>query len=177
MKPKILITGPPRCGKSTLISKLLDYFNKLNYTIHGFLTPEIRKKGNRIGFDIKDIYSQEYRKLARIGNYDTKYKVGKYSVFVEELEEMISKLELIEFNEINLLVIDEIGKMELYSKKFQNFIRNIFSSDVTILATIGLKLKHPVKNFILDLPNVSIFNLNHQNFQEIYQKIVFKIIT
>lgn len=175
LKPKILITGPPRCGKSTLISKSLDYFSEKNYTIHGFLTPEVREEGKRIGFDIKDIYSKEHRKLARIGNYKTKYKLGKYSVFVEELEEMISKLEIIEFKKIDLLVIDEIGKMELYSKKFQNFIRNIFSSDVTILATIGLKLKHPIKDFILNLPNVKKINLTRQNFQETYQEIVSMI--
>ncbi len=176
MKPKILITGPPRCGKSTLISELLDYFFNKNYTIHGFLTPEVREEGKRIGFDIKDIYSEERGKLARIGNFDTYHKLGKYSVFVGELEEMISKLETIEFKEIDLLVIDEIGKMELYSKKFKNFIRNIFSSDVSILATIGLKLKHPIKDFILNLPNVSIFSLNRQNFQVTYQKIVSKIL-
>ncbi|GAH85681.1 unnamed protein product, partial [marine sediment metagenome] len=55
---KILITGPPRCGKSTLISKLIEYYNnKKDYTIYGFLTPEIRERGNRIGFNIVDIYS------------------------------------------------------------------------------------------------------------------------
>jgi len=175
LKPKVLITGPPRCGKSTLISKSLDYFSEMNYTIHGFLTPEVREEGKRIGFDIKDIYSKEHGKLARIGNYNTKHKLGKYSVFVGDLEEMISKLEIIEFKEIDLLVIDEIGKMELCSKKFQNFIRNIFSSDVAILATIGLKLKHPIKDFILNLPNISIFSLNRQNFQKTYQEIVSKI--
>ena len=58
MKSKFLITGPPRCGKSTLISRLIDYLlNK--YTIQGFLTPEVRKEGKRIGFDIYDIYSKK----------------------------------------------------------------------------------------------------------------------
>ena len=175
MKPKILITGLPRCGKSTLISTLLEYFSEKNYTIHGFLTPEVKEENKRIGFDIKDIYSKEHGKLARIGNYNTKYKLGKYSVFVEELEEMISKLEIIEFNKIDLLVIDEIGKMEIFSKKFQNFIKRIFTSNGTILATIGLKLKHPIKDFILNLPNVNIFNLNRQNFQKTCQEVISKI--
>ena len=45
MSKKILITGPPRCGKSTLISKLLSYYFKKNYVIWGFQTPEARKGG------------------------------------------------------------------------------------------------------------------------------------
>ncbi|MFW9988471.1 MAG: nucleoside-triphosphatase, partial [Candidatus Odinarchaeota archaeon] len=51
MTKKILITGPPRCGKSTLISKLINYYtNEKNFMIFGFLTPEVRERGNRIGF-------------------------------------------------------------------------------------------------------------------------------
>jgi nucleoside-triphosphatase len=58
MDEKILITGPPRCGKSTLISRLIKYYSvEKNYKVYGFLTPEVREKGNRIGFDIMDIAS------------------------------------------------------------------------------------------------------------------------
>ena len=52
---KILITGPPRCGKSTLISKLTTHYEKLGREIRGFLTPEIKHDGKRIGFDVLDI--------------------------------------------------------------------------------------------------------------------------
>jgi len=175
MKPKILITGPPRCGKSTLISELLKYFFNKNYTIHGFLTPDVKEEGKRIGFDVEDIHSGRSGKLARIGNYSSAYKLGKYCVFLEELEDIISKLEIIDINHIDLLIIDEIGKMELYSRKFQNYLNRIFISEIAILSTIGLKLKHPIKNFILNLPNVNVFNLNKQNYQKTYQEVISKI--
>lgn len=172
MNKKILITGPPRSGKSTLIVKLIEYFSEHKYTIHGFLTPEVRKEGNRIGFDFKDINSRERGKLARIGNYNTKYKLGRYCIFIEEFENLISKLEDMVFHKGELLVIDEIGKMELFSRKFQNLINEFFHSDTKIIATIGQKIEHPLKDSLLKIPEVVVFTLSRQNQQEIFQRII-----
>ncbi len=173
MNQKILITGPPRCGKSTLISKLIEYYTvKKNYTIYGFLTPEVKKSGNRIGFDIQDIFTNERRKFARIGNYNASQKLGKYGLCLEGLEEIISNFETIPLHEIDLFIVDEIGKMELFSKKFQDFISNIFASNLSIIATIGLKVRHPIKDHLLNLSDVKFFNLDRLNFQIVYQKII-----
>lgn len=160
MNIKILITGPPRCGKSTLIVKLIEYFSKKQFTVHGFLTPEVREGNNRIGFDIEDIKTKEREKLARKGNYSTKYQLGSYCVFIESFEKIISKYEDIRFQEVDLIIIDEIGKMELFSKRFQNFITKIFDSNISIIATIGLTVKHPIKDHLLNIPDVNLFNLD-----------------
>ncbi len=172
MTEKILITGPPRCGKSTLISKLIEYYNnKKDYTIYGFLTPEIRERGNRIGFNIVDIYSGKISQLARVGDFKTKYKLGKYNVFIQEFDKYIEDNLSLEEKTIDLIVIDEIGKMELFSDKFQNFIKNIFSLKISILATIGLKLSHPIKTYLLNLPSVLLLNLNKRNSQLVFEKV------
>jgi len=172
MTEKILITGPPRCGKSRLISKLIEYYNnEKNYIIHGFLTPEIRERGDRIGFDIVDIYSGKISQLARVGDFKTKYKLGKYNVFIQEFNKYIEDNLSLEEKTIDLIVIDEIGKMELFSDKFQNFIKNIFSLKISILATIGLKLSHPLKTYLLNLPSVLLLNLNKRNSQLVFEKV------
>ncbi len=172
MTEKILITGPPRCGKSTLISKLIEYYNnKKDYTIYGFLTPEIRERGNRIGFNIVDIYSGKISQLARVGDFKTKYKLGKYNVFIQEFDKYIEDNLSLEEKTIDLIVIDEIGKMELFSDKFQNFIKNMFSLKISILATIGLKLSHPLKTYLLNLPSVLLLNLNKRNSQLVFEKV------
>ncbi|MFX1566995.1 MAG: nucleoside-triphosphatase [Promethearchaeota archaeon] len=177
MTNKILITGPPRCGKSTLISKIIEYFHKeKDFAIHGFLTPEVRKNGNRIGFDIVDVYSEKRSHLARAGNFKTEHRLGKYSVFIQEFDKYIEESLNLEGKRVNLVVIDEIGKMELFSHKFYNFIKDLFSLEIPILATIGLKLKHPIKNYLQHLPGVQIFNLNRQNFSVIYKKTISLIV-
>lgn len=173
MTEKILITGPPRCGKSTLISKLIEYYNiEKNYTIHGFLTPEIRERGDRIGFNIVDIYSGKISQLARVGDFKTKYKLGKYNVFIQEFDKYIEDNLSLEEKTIDLIVIDEIGKMELFSYKFQDFIKNVFSTKISILATIGLKLSHPLKTYLFNLPSVLLLNLDKRNSQLIFEKVI-----
>jgi len=173
MNKKILITGPPRCGKSTLISKLIEYYTiEKNYIVYGFLTPEVRESGNRIGFDVVDVCSGNTSQLARVGDFKTKYKVGKYNVFVDDFDNYLGKFLDLEGKSINLIVIDEIGKMELFSLKFQNFIKKIFSSNTPIVATIGLKLNHPLKNYLLELPFVKLLNLSRQNSQIIFEKVI-----
>jgi len=171
MKPKILITGPPRCGKSTLISKLIEHFSK-NFKIYGFLTPEIRKENKREGFYVMDIYSKKRFPLARVGNFNTKYKLGKYSVFVQDFENYINEFldSIKQFPDL-IFCIDEIGKMELFSKKFQELVKRLFQSDDIIIATIGKKIKHPIKDYILNLSNSVLFNLNLENQEEIFKEI------
>lgn len=172
MSHKIIITGPPRCGKSTLISRLIDYYSKEKLIIFGFLTPEVREHGNRIGFDIVDIFSREKLPLARVGDFKTEYKLGKYTVFIQDFDRYIEENLNLEGKRTSLIVIDEIGKMELFSEKFHNFVKKIFSLEIPILATIGLKLRHPIKNYLQHLPSVQFLNLNRHNFQFIYKKII-----
>jgi nucleoside-triphosphatase len=172
LNKKILITGPPGCGKSTLVSKIIDYYKEKNFVLFGFLTPEVRESNNRIGFDIIDIYSGKNYRLARVGDFNTEYKLGRYHVFIKEFDDYLRENLNLEGKEVNLIVIDEIGRMELFSINFHNFVKKIFSLEMPILATIGLKLKHPIKDYLQNLPNVKILNLTRLNFQVIFKEVL-----
>lgn len=172
MYSKILITGPPRCGKSTLIKKLISYYKSKNFIIEGFLTPEVQKEGKRIGFDIEDIQSGELSILARNGVYNTKYRLGSYSIFIKEFDSYLKDLKSRNLQNIDLLIIDEIGKMELYSQLFLSFLKQMFNSKIKILATIGQKLKHPIKNELLDLSGIKLIQINLNSQQEMFEKIL-----
>jgi nucleoside-triphosphatase len=168
--------GHPKSGKSTLIAKLVNYFVfERKYSVQGFLTPEVKKSGKRIGFDVEDINTKERKQLAREGNFGIQHKLGKYCVFIEEFENYLSKFDSIERLNANLIVIDEIGKMELFSFKFQEWIKKIFQLEIPIIATVGLALKHPLKDYILNLPNIKLLNLTRQNQNEVFQEIKYQI--
>ena len=181
MNPKVLITGPPRCGKSTLINSIITSLQK-DYIIYGFLTPEIRKGGKRIGFQLEDIQTGKKILLAQIGNFNTKYKLGRYSIFLNEFDRFLIDTLESDINKISntkhqksIIIIDEIGKMELSSKLFQEIIKNFFQKQFPIIAAIGEKLNHPLKKFILRLPDILLFNLNRNNQHLIIQKIKKKL--
>jgi len=179
MSFKILITGPPRCGKSTLIRKLIDHL-KENYMLYGFLTPEVRKNGKRIGFDVKDINSRKNTPLARKGDYNSEFTLGSYKVFIEQFNTFLSK-SLVNLKGVkgdqnhskpSILIIDEIGKMELFSELFQSKLKEIFSSNLSVIATIGKHMNHPLKEFILNIPKVKLFSLTRNNQKDIFEKII-----
>ncbi len=183
MKDKILVTGPPRCGKSTLIAKLIEHYSNNRFKIYGFLTPEVREKGNRVGFDIVDIGSNMTFALARTSGQVSRFKVGNYSVYLEGLEQILDNIKGYVSTKPSpndkgiqrIIIIDEIGKMELFSKKFQDFVKYIFQLEVPIIATIGEKIRHPIKDYVLSLPSVEFLVLTRDTQQQIFEKIIFLI--
>jgi len=171
---KILITGPPRCGKTTLITELASEIHNQGYNISGFVTTEVKSGKYRIGFRARDIVTKNECWLARKGGKDTKYMVGRYNVYIEQFNRLLDEsFKGFTLNKsTDLCIIDEIGKMELFSEKFISIVSDLFSSNLSVLATIGQKLKHPIKDQLLDLKNVKLYSLNSQNFNEIKTQIL-----
>ena len=172
---KILITGPPKIGKSTLIKNLIEYFKSQNLTVDGFLTPELRIKGKRIGFLLERIGEKEKVILAKKSNYKSKQKLGSYNVFLDDFEDFIEFLDHLKSETIDLIIIDEIGKMELFSEKFGSILKNLFTSRKSIIATIGLQINHDIKDWLLSRKEITLYTINRENRQEIFIQIVNNI--
>ena len=158
----IFITGNPRCGKSTLIQKVLDKIS--DKKVSGIITPEIRIRGERQGFKIIDLASRQEEVLASL-NIERGPGVSRYKVNVQGIDLVIDKF-LESYKDSDYVVIDEIGMMEFYSQKFRETIRAVLDSNKTVLATLS-------KKFVKEYQNTGqIFNLTRENFDEIYDKIL-----
>jgi nucleoside-triphosphatase len=131
---KTLITGKPGVGKTTLVQKIIE--RMLSVNMAGFCTAEIRGMGSRLGFELQGL-NGERRILAHV-EIDSRHRVGRYGVDTNGFEEFLAALDLLN-PDVELIVIDEIGKMELFSDRFKSFVRTALNSDKQVLASISLK--------------------------------------
>jgi len=126
----ILLTGNPRVGKTTIIKKVVENLKDVG----GFYTEEIRE-GYRKGFRIITLDGKEGI-LAHM-DIKSRYRVGKYGVNIEDLENIAVK-SVEEGLDRDIIVIDEIGKMELFSEKFRNILEKALDKG-KVLGTIMKK--------------------------------------
>lgn len=132
-KPKILLTGPPRSGKTTIIQKVVAAFPG---QATGFYTREVREQGVRLGFEIVTLNGQAAM-LSHV-DFPKPYRVGKYGVNLESLHRV--GLPALEVKPgIDLVVVDEVGKMECLSPQFLQVMERLWAQPVPLLITVAEK--------------------------------------
>jgi len=134
----VAITGKPKSGKTTLVKGLS---NLLEDKAVGFYTEDVKGVGRRIGFDIVTTWGERLP-LARVGSRSP-FKVGRYAVMVQNLKHTLDRLRE---KTGDVLIIDEVGKMELLLPEFAIFVDRILDSKdyKHIILTIPWKDIHPL---------------------------------
>jgi nucleoside-triphosphatase len=157
--PRILLTGPPGCGKTTVILRTLPL---LSQPAAGFYTEEMRSRGGggRQGFDVVALDNRR-GPLARVGLPGP--RVGKYAVDLESFEAVgVRALETGLREPRTLLVIDELGKMEFLSAGFVALLERAFLSPNPLLGTV-LYRPHPVAERFREVPGVELIQVTSRN--------------
>ena len=131
-KKNILITGPPGIGKTTLIKRIshdLQYFNPA-----GFFTEEIRVEGIRKGFSLVSLDGRR----ATLSHTDiaSRDRVGKYGVDIAAFEDFLDHIAFLN-PDVGVIIIDEIGKMECISDKFNRLLKAILMQERPVIAAIS----------------------------------------
>jgi len=132
MKAKnILLTGPPGCGKSTVIEKLV---KQIQRPVTGFFTREIEEKGRRVGFAIITLDGNEG--VLAHEKSKSRMRVGKYGVNIDELDR-IAVPSMISGTADQMVIIDEIGKMECFSPLFRETLTQTLDSANPVIGSIA----------------------------------------
>ena len=165
MIKNIFITGKPGCGKTTLIMEIL---KELNLKAGGFYTQEIREKGIRKGFKIISLDGKEGI-LAHV-SIKSPFRVSKYGVNIKDLEEIGVKSILEGIKENKIIIIDEIGKMELFSERFRKAVWDALESKNKVLGTIKMT-RDSFTDKIRKRKDTKIFYLKRENRKRIKNEI------
>lgn len=167
------MTGPPGSGKTTLIKQIAHGLStQLDLKGGGFYTEEIRKAGSRRGFLIVTLEGEK-RILAHT-DIQSPNRVGKYGVDVQALEEVgVSAVEEATKRK-EVVVIDEIGKMELFSAKFKEAVVSALNGNSMVLATIG-QVDHPFIRDVKRRQDIYLLEINRGNRDCMKTKILDSI--
>lgn len=132
-RPRLLLTGPPQCGKTTVVRRVVERFPG---RASGFYTREVRLAGRRVGFEIVTLDGR----LGWLSHVDFPgpHRVGKYGVDLAGFESLaLPALEL--RPGLELVVVDEVGKMECFSDRFVEALEALWEAPVALLATVAQK--------------------------------------
>jgi len=160
-----LLTGRPGTGKTSLIKQVAAEFSS---RAGGFYTEEIRSQGTRLGFKLVTLDGQETI-LAHV-DIHSPYRVSKYGVDIASLERVgVSALRR-SAQQTELVIVDEIGKMELFSVQFREVVKEIINSGKKVLGTI-MFVPHPWADEIKRHPQVKLVELTRENYQQVLADI------
>jgi nucleoside-triphosphatase len=160
-----LLTGHPGVGKTTIIKKLIE---KLKLPAGGFYTEEIREDNMRMGFAIVTLSGLKGVLAHR--NFKSRYKVGSYGVGVYTLDRIGVKEIQMCLVEKKVIVIDEIGKMELLSPQFQAVVQKALDADNLVLGTITLA-HHPFAEKVKARDDVKIYEVTRENQDQVLKTL------
>lgn len=125
----------------------------------GFFTSEIREKGQRVGFSIETLDGKKGI-LAHINN-EVPIKVGRYGVNIEDINR-IAVPSMVCSRPYEIVVIDEIGKMECLSRLFRKTLLDVLDSEHPVIGSIALK-GDPFIRKIKERTDVELIRVSEKN--------------
>ncbi len=169
VKKNLLITGLPGVGKTTLIRKVYEALKDLHPV--GFYTTEIREEGMRKGFELVNLEG----KRGILSHVDVKspYQVGRYKVDVRGFEDFLDGISFFDPSSDRIMV-DEIGRMECLSTKFDRIMKEVLGSEKWVIATVALKGSGLITE-VKQRRDVKLFEITQRNRDVLLSEILNEI--
>jgi nucleoside-triphosphatase len=155
--PRILLEGRPGAGKTTAVARLAELLRGVGATVTGILTHEVREGSARVGFALETLDGRRGT-LARAGARGT-LRVGRYGVVLDDLERLaIPALAA----DADVVVVDELGRMELASVPFRAAVLALLERPVAVVATVHTRAD-PFTDALKRRPAVGVVRVTPSN--------------
>ncbi len=164
MIKNIILTGQPHSGKSTLLQRLLPDIPQRR----GFITREILQEGVRRGFEVWTDDNIDFV-LAHVEYSSLPYRVSRYGVDVAGFEAILPPL--FEYQPNQLLYLDEIGQMELFSDKFKSLVENYLDAPNLFMGTLSAVYHDEFTTVVRSRKDILIVEITPENREQKYQEM------
>jgi len=171
----IFVTGSPGVGKTSVLLRSVNGLKNRGYEIGGMISRDVREGGVRVGFEIMDFSTGQRGWLAHI-NQPTGPKISKYRVNLTDLEAIGVSSILDAIGNADIVIVDEIGPMELFSSAFRDVVVQAVESDKPVLGTIHFGLRDSLVNNIKNREDAEIFEVTYENRETLHNLIIDKVV-
>jgi len=166
------LTGRPGCGKTTAILKIVGELENEGVKVDGMYT--VRVGGRRVGFMVKRIGGGEGI-LAHVNLRDGP-RLGRYRVNLADLERVGVSAILDGIRDADVVVVDEVGPMELFSLRFRDAVERLLNSDKHAILTVHYRSRDRLAMRVRRLAGDNLITLNERNRDEVPGIIVGEIL-
>lgn len=159
---RVFLTGTPGVGKSTVARKVVERIHGEGARVGGMTSGDLRSGSRRVGFEIRNVMTREAGVLAHV-NQPTGPRIGKYRVKSEDLDKIGTEAILSAIKDGDLIVIDEVGPMELTSGRFKDAVQAALASGKPLLGTVHRNAQDPLVRAIRSASGIEIIEVTYEN--------------
>jgi iron complex transport system ATP-binding protein len=167
----IIITGEIHQGKTTFAQKIVADLHEQKIRIAGFFSIGLDENGMRTGFNLIDIESSKQIELCSDKKNEKRLKLGRYFFNPDAISFGNKILESNNIVDKQLIVIDEVGHLELNGQGWSNAIENIIRSNTVPQLWIVRKSLVQKSTRRWNISNAYIFDITESSIQEVENKL------
>lgn len=157
---RLLLNGPPKVGKTVVMRRLVELLRERRAVVGGFVTDEMRERDRRVGFVVRDVAGSEA--ILAHQDFQTGVQVGRFGVDVAAFERVALPALHRAQGSGGVVIIDELGRMELASAPFVEAVDALFAGRLPVVATVHV-YEHPVTDALkvrADVQHVAVTEAN-----------------
>lgn len=144
--------------------------------VGGMLSGEIREGGIRVGFNLEDLVTHEKGTLAHVGLQEGP-RIGKYRINLHDIERIGVRAIERAIKDSEVVVVDELGPMELFSTPFLQSVEKGLASPKHFLGTVHKRTSHPLISSIRSNSKYIISEITPENRDRMPTEIAQRIIS
>jgi nucleoside-triphosphatase len=171
MKRLLLVTGRPGIGKTTVLLNAAEELKAKGYRVEGMISKEVRREGRRVGFEVVNFGTGLRGWLAHV-EQSVGPQVGKYKVNLDDLDSIGASAVLDAIRNADVVIIDEIGPMELFSQAFRKAVNEALNSSKLVLAVIHHSARDPIIESIKKRDDVFMATADTANRNDLHNILI-----